>query len=465
MGCKYGTETKDNMDINFEHLDKNQIWERKLSLIELEPNLLTLKDKEKKEIMSLYNNKKEFEEFSEKFYYFNICWYDPNHSNDCIVFKKAFEHVVNIRGFSIESIVKYFNEYRSIEEFILICPGKNGQILIPQIHDNKSIKNIIIYCGNPEIHREWAKKYIKIKAVISKEKELFDELNKININYYFPEYNYDLKNKEISYIYFDFEKIIKNGYSNHLIEALKRETDYISNILFENKNKYCIFCIKMINYFKIKKKEFINILQVSNSNILINILGYNGKNINSMEKELTEFCLFMENLSFLSLYIVKCPYLIENFSYEEVESIIEQKIDYELLKKNYDKSKNYLTFLVDSIKKNKNILIEGKDELKNLHKFILHYVLIVKGPSLLFKYYLSLRNMMSIDFCLKYFFRQIYEDEICEIEDDIYVDFFSSIFLEDKLKIFSNDINYISDDDVFISRNAKNRQKKKHNCF
>ena len=174
--------------------------ERKHTLVELEPNLLTLKDKEKKEIISLYNNRKFLEEFSEKFDYFNICWYDPNHSNDCILLKRAFEKVASLRGFSIESIVNYFKDYHGLEEFILICPGKNGKILIPQIHDNKSIKNIVIYCRNPDIHKEWAKQYIKIKAVISKEKELLDELNNINNNYYFPEYNYDLKNKEMSFI-------------------------------------------------------------------------------------------------------------------------------------------------------------------------------------------------------------------------------------------------------------------------
>ena len=63
----------------------------------------------------------------------------------------------------------------------------------------------------------------------------------------------------------------------------------------------------MINYFKVNKKEFIDILQSSNSNFIVEILGYNENKINLMEKELTEFCLFMENLSFLSLYIIKNP--------------------------------------------------------------------------------------------------------------------------------------------------------------
>ena len=184
----------------------------------------------------------------------------------------------------------------------------------------------------------------------------------------------------------------------------------------------------------------------------------------------TEFCLFMENLSFLSLYIIKCPYLIETLTYEEIEKIIEQKIDYELLKKEYDKSKNLLSFLVDSIKNNKNILIEEIDKLKNLHEFILSYTLIKNGPSLFFKYYLSLRNMMSIDFCLKYFFWQIYEDEIYEIEEKIYDDFFSSIFLEEQIKKFQSDLNYIiemndNDDSIMFSSEEMQKIDKKRNII
>ena len=451
MGCK-NIDTIDNPKDMMKFKNDDGKVEMN-SFIELEPDLLTSKDKAEEEIISKYkSNMGLHEEFAKKFDYFNICWYDPNHSNDCIIFKKAFEKVDIIRGFSIESIVNYFNHYSGLEEFILICPGKNGKILIPKIHDNKSLKAIIIYCHNPDYHKDWAKKYLKIKGIISKENELLDKLNEINNNYYFPDYNYDLDNKEISYIILDLKKINKNGYKSHLINALKREGNDLINLINKNKNKYKLFCIKMINYFKTYRKEFIKILESSKSNFIKKILDYNEEETNLMENKLNEFCLFMENLSFVNLYIIKCPYLIETLSYEEVEIIMAQKIDYTLLKEKYDKSKNLLTCLVNNIKNNKNILSEGIVELKKIHEFILSYILIInKSLLFIFKYYCPSRYMMSIDFCLKYFFRLIYRDEIFIIEHQIYYDFYSSIILERKFTEFFSIVKDITSDRLIFS--------------
>ena len=131
--------------------------------------------------------------------------------------------------------------------------------------------------------------------------------------------------------------------------------------------------------------------------------------------------------------------------------------------------------MVDSIKNNKNILIEEIDKLKNVHEFILSYILIINGPSLFFKYYLSLRDMMSVDFCLKSLFRQIYQyemNEISDIEDKIYDDFFSSIFFEQKLKKFQSDLDYINDlkynidcDSIMFSSQEMKKIDKKRNII
>ena len=53
MGC-CGVKIKENTDIKVENFDINQIYEKKHTLIELEPNLLTSKDKEKKEKKEIY---------------------------------------------------------------------------------------------------------------------------------------------------------------------------------------------------------------------------------------------------------------------------------------------------------------------------------------------------------------------------------------------------------------------------
>ena len=79
--------------------------------------------------------------------------------------------------------------------------------------------------------------------------------------------------------------------------------------------------------------------------------------------------------------------------------------------------------------------------------------------------------MMSIDFSLKSFFRQIYEDEINdEIEEKIYDDFFSSIFLEEQIKKFQSDLNYIiemndNDDSIMFSSEEMKKINKKRNII
>ena len=164
MGCK-GTQPIDNTDeiqINPSNYDEEQIIGNKRTFRELDqdssvPDTIKINEKD----LDFY------QKFAKSFDYFNICWYDPNHSNDCIRFKKAFEKVDVIRGFSIDSVVNFFNDFKDVEEFILICPGKNGKKLIPKIHDCTSIKAIIIFCFNSEYHKQWASNFSKIKGVIT----------------------------------------------------------------------------------------------------------------------------------------------------------------------------------------------------------------------------------------------------------------------------------------------------------
>jgi len=144
-------------------LDKDLLLINGGTYRELEHELLLNNDQEKNK----YSEDKLIQ-FSKDFDYFNICWYDPNHSNDCLIFKKAFQKVDVIRGFSIESIINFFKKYNKFEEFILMFPGNNVKKLIPQIIDNKSIKAIIIYCLNPEYHKEWAMKYEKKRSNIKR---------------------------------------------------------------------------------------------------------------------------------------------------------------------------------------------------------------------------------------------------------------------------------------------------------
>ena len=219
------------------------------------------------------------------------------------------------------------------------------------------------------------------------------------------------------------------------------------------KNKYKKFCIKMINYYKFNKKEFIEILKISKSNFLIEVLGYKEKKLMPSEKEMNDFCLFLENLTFLNLYIIKCPFIIETLSYEEIEEIISNKIDYEIIKKRYDKSRIALVYLINDIKNNKNILIEQSDKIKILHEFLLNYILKIYESSLfVFKLCLIIKYLMKIDFCMKFFFSLIYREEIYDVNHHIYDSFKLSLLLERKFTEFTTAINLINSKKIIPQR-------------
>lgn len=455
MGC-YNAQTIDNIKKNRNpiHYDVEQIIGNKRTFVELEKDSSLLN-----KIQIDENDLDFYQKFSNSFDYFNICWYDPNHSNDCLRFQKAFEKVDVVRGFSIDSIVDFLNNSNNVDEFILICPGKNGKQLMPKIHDNKSINSIIIFCSNPEYHKDWAKNFSKIRGIINTEKELFNLLKEINKNHDFPEYNYGLENNKnkISYLIFKYEKINTNGYTKRLINSFKREYDEYFKMIIQFKNKYKIFCIRMINYFKNNRNEFLKILESSKSNFVLNILG------NKEENKLNEFCLFLENLTILNLYIDKCPFFIEILSYEEVLKLLDNKIDNNFLKDKYNHIKNSLNELIISINKKKNILIEEKEKIKELHIFVLNYIFKTYESSLyFFKYYIYIRYFMGIDFCLKYFFRIIYRDEINQENLQIYTYFYSSILLERKFIEFTSDVMRLKTDPNKILISFKELDKIKH---
>ena len=197
----------------------------------------------------------------------------------------------------------------------------------------------------------------------------------------------------------------------------------------------------MINYFKNNRKEFLNILEFSKSNFILKIIGNKGKN------ELNDFCSFLENLTILHLYIEKCPFFIEILSYEEVLKIMDNKIDYDLLRDKYKYIKASLYDLIISLNNKNNILIDGKEKIKELHIFILNYIFKTYETSLyFFKYYIFIRYFMGIDFCLKYFFRIIYRDEIDQEKLKIYTYFYSSILFERKFIEFTSAVMSLKTD-------------------
>ena len=77
--------------------------------------------------------------------------------------------------------------------------GKNGKKLLPKIHDNKSINSIIIFCLNPEYHKDWVKNFSKIRGIVTTQNELFNLLKELINLMIFLNTIMDLKTVRIKY--------------------------------------------------------------------------------------------------------------------------------------------------------------------------------------------------------------------------------------------------------------------------
>jgi hypothetical protein len=82
MGCN-NAQTIDSIKKNRNpfHYDDEQIIGNKRTFVELEKDSSLLN-----KIQIDENDLDFYQKFSNSFDYFNICWYDPNHSNDCLRF-------------------------------------------------------------------------------------------------------------------------------------------------------------------------------------------------------------------------------------------------------------------------------------------------------------------------------------------------------------------------------------------
>ena len=144
------------------------------------------KDEESEEI-----DKKYEKELINNFKYFNVFWYDPNNSNDFDYFKKYFLNVLFVKGTDLESVQKFFQKEISSDEWIIITPGSKGEELIINLEDNEHINAFFVYCWDTEIHKNWVKKYNKVKCLTSEPDILLENFVEINKNFIFPNFKYN----------------------------------------------------------------------------------------------------------------------------------------------------------------------------------------------------------------------------------------------------------------------------------
>jgi hypothetical protein len=338
------------------------------------------------------------------FKYFNVFWFDPNNTHDFDYFKKSFENVRFLKANDSESIVNFFNKETSIEEWIIICPGSKSEELMSKIHEKELIKAFFIFCFKPELYKDLSKKYGKIYCLTKEPSILYKKIIEFNRDYLVPNFNF-IDNDNGNRTKYNFDLNDNNLESNNkfALQSIKREIKDFNKSLEKNKNKYNIFCMKTYYYLKSENSlsEFEETIKDEN------VIFYKYvENMKFEEKDrIKKIIKFVKNITLISLYFSRYPYLYNLFSYQEIENIIKEDItpkDYmELYNKCvYDISNN----LYDKLMKNESILNE-KESLKQIQIFAILFTMF--GLSRyrykdFIEYYQIVNFYRDIDFCLKF---------------------------------------------------------------
>ena len=411
------------------------------------------KENEKESESFLHGTNYEEELFS-NFKYFNIFWFDPNKSHDFDHFIKYFENVQIYKGFDIETVLNFFKKESSIEEWIVITPGTKGEELVSKLHENKSIKAFCVFCFNPQFHQEWVKKYEKIKCLTNDPITLTEKFIELNKEYLIPNFNYDEKiNKKKIDFDLNFNPKDLKPNNKFSLNSVLREFSDLNKSFNKNQNKYNIFCMKTLHYLK-KENCFDDFIKtIKNENVPFYKYVENIK-IEETER-IKKIIKFVENITLISLYFSKYPYLLNLFSSQEIKNLLIEDIT----PKNYMKLYNDEVYEIsekfcEKINKNESIL-NDKEDLKKIQIFciLFTYFGLARYRKKEFLDYHQITNFYrDIDFCLKFLIFYIYlifDDKknkfISDLNSSLNVcDFrvtYFMVYANSKLKNFKNTLN------------------------
>ena len=410
-------QEKNNFGIRSDSKDKNEInnlQSQSSSKNQPENNNLKNKSSSKdlKEINNLseqshskdknYNNNfprgtKYEEELNSNFKYYNVFWYDTNKTNDFELFKKCFENVQFYKGYDLYSTINFFKK-ESLSEWIVITSGSLGEELILNIGNFKCIKSFFIYCMNTKYHEKWANQIKKVGCLTSDPEILCQKFIEFNKNYIIPNFNY--KSKENNDILLNLNK--KSSEDLALINIpLKLIIDYKNR----SKNKYNNLCIKIINYLNGDEIENDFKEALTNEGHLLCSLA---KKITGMEELIFQSTKTnIENLTLLSLYFSKYPYLLNLLSFQEVKDLFNDEITSDLITSIQFKVIPILEKLSQKIKNNECILDE-KDDLKEIqicciYNLCFGLITANQDSKILSSFSQIMHFFRDVDFCLKLF--------------------------------------------------------------
>ena len=353
------------------------------------------------------------EKMIEEFNSLDIIWYASENSEKLQEWR-AFTNV-NVIKISEESEFKEIISMKEMPYSIIITTGTFAEKTIPKINDKNTDLIILIYCMNKDYHKKWSKEYLTIKGIFTHPEEIFEYLLKFqDEGVKIPLFCYKINDrKEFNFNYY-------NSLSNE--EFLVNQNNFSLKL-----NKYEKFCLNTLNYFKkvCFRGYYFDIFRLDASKIISLIYGNDIANIplsishmfhGIFDQAPLELNNFFIGLTFISLYFSKFPYLFGFLNYKEIEEILGTGMTIDLLRKDYNELyHSHFIVLMNKLLQEKTSILEESIHLKCLHSFIIKNIkyfnsLIKFTYKQYSKYPIMINYLMDIDFCIKFYFYNIYSN-------------------------------------------------------
>ncbi|CAF0983593.1 unnamed protein product [Rotaria sp. Silwood1] len=109
-----------------------------------------------------------------------LVWFDANFDESDEDFKKSLQHlrktVASIATFTnVQEGIVFLNAIKK-EKIFMIVSGSLGQQIVPEIEAWPRLESIYVFCGNREVHEQWARKIQKVKGVHTSIEPICDAL-------------------------------------------------------------------------------------------------------------------------------------------------------------------------------------------------------------------------------------------------------------------------------------------------
>ena len=388
MGNKQKENNKSNLKKEINEINKT-------SSITIEP----FKDKSKN--ISFGGDKEK--EMINKFNAFDILWYateDSEKLENWVAFTNVNVTKTSDMNIFIQRAVK-----SRLCNLMIITSGSFAEKTIPLIEEKLLISNIIIYCMNSEYHKKWSKEYKSIIEVCTQPNQIFEFLLQCHIPFNIPFFNYKFENKE---------KIKGEHYIYYNNTEIKMNKDNFSFKL----NDYEKFCAEALRNYRLSYVNYKRFFEtfMNDSEGVFNFFYTNHLPPFLLLKDLIIFFKVLnsnlKDLTLLSLYFSKFPFLFGVLNYSEIESILNEKSNEDNLLDDYMGLSPHLLPLIKKLEEEKISILDETSHLKFIQTFLIKC--IKKFSKMIYnfdefsKFPTMIKYLEDFDFCLKYFFFRMY---------------------------------------------------------